>query len=149
MKFGRTLAFSVVSILVMGSSLLAFSFILLKEFEYYNFKNYVVQPVVFMSIIYGFYVFLLAGFFKSKRILLLSVFIGFTTVYLFMNFQIAFEARSEFGATWLSSEVFWELFVYKGKALFTYVVGLMLSTISTIMLSRKAKSKEFQQKSLK
>ncbi|QLG46001.1 hypothetical protein [Costertonia aggregata] len=129
--------FSIISTLMMIGLLSAFAFILSKGIEYYNFKAYALNPIFFIGFVYGFLVFLAVCFIKSKKMMSILMCLVFTTLYLFMTFQVAFDLRSEFGATWLSSEVFWELVVNKGKGLYFLAVGLILTLISTMILVKK------------
>lgn len=121
---------------------LSFAYLLLKNIAYFNFKDFIVLPVVVLSMGYGLVVFLLSHFLASKKTyipILLSV---YGVVYLILVFQIANEARGEFGATWLPVEVFWELVVARGKGVYFLFAGLVLVTIGTVILPEKLYNSE-------
>ncbi|WP_430907661.1 hypothetical protein [Maribacter sp. 2-571] len=63
-------------------------------------------------------------------LVLLWSLIFFSVAYTAIAFQAATEVRSEFGATWLPSEVFWELFVTKANGLYILLLGIFLSILN-------------------
>lgn len=137
MKVRERVVFSMISALIMAGCLLVFSVLLLMENEYYHW-DYNMIPLLFVICgLYGFPLYVLARYVRSKKGFLSLVLVLFLVVFLCIAFQVAFEYRSLFGATWLPAEVFWELVVYQGKGFYVLAVGCVLSMIITVIVCSK------------
>ncbi len=137
MRWSRSIFFTIFGVLLLFSSLLVYAKLLLKDLEFYNAKPHLYAPISIVCIFYGFSAFFTARFLKAKRLLMTLVLITFSVIYLFIGFQIAYEARGEFGTTWLPSEVFWELFVREGKGLWVLGSGLFVYSTGLLFLGFK------------
>lgn len=137
MKRFRNILFFVISVSVIVLCFFSFASILLENVQFYNLKIIIIPYIALLSSMYGLLLLVLEKFIKPKSLKLVVFLAYFIIAFLYGAFQIASEVRGEFGATWLSSEVFWELVVYKGKGLWVLSFGLFFYDIILLILQRE------------
>ena len=130
------LAYSIGDSLILAVSLLVFSYFLLGSLDNYFFRTYTAVILFLGVVLYGLSIFVFLLLVKSKIWLTIFLWSIFILVFLILGYQIAFDSRSEFGATWLGSEVFWELFVQKGKGIYILIATLLIKLLIFTFLSK-------------